>query len=273
MGYVSPKPFSINEYDRCIDYDISVVEGWLVQLSDYINHSACLDNMKIMELGPGSDLGVGLYLLSKGIAEYNAVDCNNLESATPTSFYEAFFDRLYLKDSSIDIDFLRVQLDLCRKGKGSCLKYRVTNDFIFQDIIESNSIDIIFSQAAFEHFDDIPRTIAQISNVAKSGAILIAEIDLKTHSRWIRDKDPLNIYRYGNRIYYLFSFKGIPNRVRPKDYARLLELHGWIDIKIKPLSTWNDDKFKKVSRRLNSQFRAECNQMNYLSCVLCARKL
>jgi len=34
-GYSSPKPFSIDETKRCIEYDIGVVESWLTQLRQY----------------------------------------------------------------------------------------------------------------------------------------------------------------------------------------------------------------------------------------------
>jgi hypothetical protein len=63
----------------------------------------------------------------------------------------------------------------------------------------------------------------------------VAEIDLKTHSRWIRDHDPNNIYRYSNAIYRALWFRGIPNRVRPYEYRAIFEAHGWTNVRITPL--------------------------------------
>ncbi len=81
-----------------------------------------------------------------------------------------------------------------------------------------NSVDLIFSHAAFEHFDDIDATFQKMSDIARPGCKLVSMIDLKTHTRWISDKDPLNIYRYGDLISSLLKFRGTPNRVRPHEY-------------------------------------------------------
>ena len=88
-------------------------------------------------------------------------------------------------------------------------------------------MDIVFSQAAFEHFDDVQRTIQELSAGCSSNAVAIISVDLQTHSRWIRDKDPNNIYRYPDWLYNKFYFKGTPNRVRPYEYKELFEKYGW----------------------------------------------
>ena len=83
----------------------------------------------------------------------------------------------------------------------------MSKDFNIVSAFGESTIDMVFSQAAFEHFDDIESTILQLNKVCKSGATFVAEINLKTHSRWIRDKDPDNIYRYptGFTIYSGFA--------------------------------------------------------------------
>ena len=128
---------------------------------------------------------------------------------------------------------------------------------------------MVFSQAAFEHFDDINATIFQLSKVCRPGAILVAEIDLKTHSRWIRDKDPNNIYRYPNYLYNKFLFRGIPNRVRPFQYKETFERFGWSDISITPLTTCEQNR---AYIGIDKAFVDHINQMDSLSIMLCARK-
>ena len=132
-----------------------------------------------------------------------------------------------------------------------------------------DSIDLVFSQAAFEHFDDVVRTVEQLSIVCKPGATLVAEIDLKTHSRWIRDKDPNNIYRYSNGVYRAFRFRGIPNRVRPYQYRDIFERHGWVNVCVTPL-----EQIKGLDNSIfavNEQFRDARNQLELLSVVICAQ--
>ena len=147
----------------------------------------------------------------------------------------------------------------------------VSKDFNLVSSIGKSKIDLVFSQAAFEHFDDIKETIAQLNKVCKPGAVLVIEIDLQTHSRWIRDEDPNNIYRYSERLYNLFWFSGIPNRVRPIQYRKVFEDNGWTDIQIKPLSKL--DSHNKSYSGMNKSFVHSENQMEYLSIIICARKV
>ncbi|MBN1308394.1 MAG: methyltransferase domain-containing protein [Chitinispirillaceae bacterium] len=171
-------------------------------------------------------MGIGIYLLSKGRCQYNACDVNDLMKSTPDNFYEQLFKKIKIIDSQTDISFLKEQLMKAKTGSISRLNYVVRNNFDFISAFGESTIDLVFSQAAFEHFDNIESTISQISSVCKTGAILVVEIDLKTHSRWIRDKDPNNIYRYQDWLYNIFRFRGIPNRIRPFEYKEALEHFG-----------------------------------------------
>ncbi len=269
-GYSSPKEFDISEIDRCIDYDLKIVDNWLSYLKSYDISDYSISGKNILELGPGSDLGIGIYLISKGCTQYNAFDVNNLIERVPDKFYEKLYQRLKLNKPSLDLDYLKMQFNAMKRKEPSKLKYIVKKEF---DIISSlgvENIDIVFSQAAFEHFDDMDIAISQISQVCRSGARLIVEVDLQTHSRWIRDKDPNNIYRYPRSLYNLFWFSGIPNRIRPFQYKRILEENGWINIKIIPLKTINAENHPKTV--LDKEFLGKNNQMDYLSIIICATK-
>jgi len=274
-GYSSPKPFSINETTKCIEYDISVVESWLSHLQKYQSTSPGnnLKNKRVLELGPGSDLGIGLYLLSKGASEYNAVDVNNLVQSVPNTFYEELFAYLKVNNQEIDESFLRGQLDKLRDGDNDKLNYVCRNDFNIASALNGRKVDIVFSQAAFEHFDNIEDTIGSLSKVTDKGAIAIILIDLQTHSRWIRDVDPINIYRYPAWLYRLFNFRGIPNRVRPYQYKEAFEKHGWSNVTIESDSLLSDHSYNFVKGHLDSKFKPQINQMNYLSVWLYATKL
>lgn len=270
-GYSSPKPFDLTESERCIEYDIQVVEHWLFHLNKYSFADRTLAGKNVLELGPGSDLGIGLYLLSKGCSQYNACDVNNLMASTPDSFYEKFFEKLNdLNHNEKSIDYLWEQLQEIKNGNPSRLNYLVRNDFDIVSAFGKSSIDLVFSQAAFEHFDDIDATVSQLSEVCKPGAILVVEIDLKTHSRWIRDTDPNNIYRYPSWLFNAFWFRGIPNRVRPYQYKAAFECNGWEGVLITPLKQ-TEGRVSSYSG-MNKSFADEKDQMEYLSVMLCARK-
>ena len=76
QGYSTPRTFANTKYDAATKYDIEVVENWLSYLSNY-KSAASIEKMNCLELGPGADLGVGLYLLSKGIDKYNSFDLSH----------------------------------------------------------------------------------------------------------------------------------------------------------------------------------------------------
>ena len=270
QGYSSPKPFDISDTERCIKYDIDVVEHWLHHLEKYTQSANFLHGKNVLELGPGSDFGVGIYLISKGCSRYNACDANDLMKSTPASFYNKFFEALKLLNNQVDIDSLRSDVRSARAGHSSRLNYVVRDDFNLICAFGKTTVDLVFSQAAFEHFDAINETVSQLSSVCKPGAILVAEIDLKTHSRWIRDKDPNNIYRYSSHVYNTFWFRGIPNRIRPFQYKDALERSGWKDISITPLTLLNDAGSRDPCT--NKVFSDPKNQMDYLSIMLCATK-
>lgn len=267
-GYSSPKPFAISEADRCVEYDIHVVDNWLSHLTQYApNHS--ISEKSVLELGPGSDLGIGLYLLAQGCSQYYTCDVNDLMTSTPDSFYDVLFRRLERMNAVVNIGFLKEQLRDAQAGTTSRLHYVVREDFDLVAALGESKIDFVFSQAAFEHFDDIEETIARLTRICRPGAIMVAEIDLRTHSRWIRDKDPNNIYRYQRLVYDAFWFRGIPNRVRPFQYKEALERLGWTDVLITPLTRLTDYASHDGMSRA---FSAESNQMDYLTIILCATR-
>lgn len=269
-GYTTPKPFSVANANKCIEYDMRVVDNWSKRLHDYVGKDDSLSGKNILELGPGSDLGIGIYLLLKGCAQYNACDVNKLMEKTPDSFYQKLFDTISRIDTNNKIEDLKNEFNNFKSGKRSKLNYVVDEKFDFLTAFGKESQDIVFSQAAFEHFDDIESTLQQLNVVCKPDAVLIAEVDLKTHTRWICNKDPNNIYRYSDKTYQKLWFRGIPNRIRPYQYKNMLEKTGWSDVKILPLGKIINNKIAYSG--VNRQFRDEINQMEYLSIVLCARK-
>ena len=269
QGYTSPKPFDVTEIDRCIDYDQRVVDEWLAALHRY-SGSTELAGKNVLELGPGSDLGVGLFLLARGAAKYNACDVNNLVARTPPELYEALFARLRGHANGQDVGALRAELDQQRNSRPSRLNYVVRPDFDLVAAVGPGSIDQVFSQAAFEHFDDIDAVVRQLTQVCKPGARIVAEIDLKTHSRWIRDHDPNNIYRYPDALYNLFHFRGIPNRVRPHQYEEAFARHGWQNIQANALAKVGNGA--SAPSAWSRRFQADVNRMDCLSIMFCATR-
>jgi hypothetical protein len=270
QGYSAPKPFSLSDTDRCVGYDLRVVDEWLGYLAAYQGSEPNLSGKTVLELGPGSDLGIGVYLLARGAAAYCACDIHDLALRAPASFYTALLNRINARVPAADMSLLDSQVQRARTGTASRLRLVVREDFDLTAAFGADSIDLVLSQAAFEHFDDVERTVAGLSVICKSGAMIAAVIDLKTHSRWIRDKDPNNIYRYSDRLYGKFRYRGIPNRMRPYQYKEIFERHGWINTAVTALEMIPDRL--REGRSVNARFKDERSQLECLSVVLCATK-
>lgn len=268
-GYATPKHFDLRQVDRAIEYDIGVVNNWLAHLARYTNNNDLIQNKHILELGPGSDLGAGLYLISLGCDQYSACDVNNLAALVPDIFYDRLIARL-AADGKKDAEALKKVINDNKKNRSARLKYHVNKDFNIVDCVGINTIDLVFSQAAFEHFDDVEKTIQQLSAVCKQGAIAVISVDLMTHSRWIRQKDPNNIYRFPDWFYRLFWYPGMPNRVRPWQYKAYFEQNGWSGLVIVPevMVSGRQSSYEGV----DSRFVDQKNEMELLSVVLCAIK-
>lgn len=250
-GYDSPKPYALDQVDRCIDYDIALAERFEANVGRY--GATSLRGKRVLELGPGSDLGVGLLLIAKGASSYTGFDRNNLASNVPPGFYQRLAARV-------------PEVDLASLTDGR-ISYVTREDFDVSAGITAG-VDVVLSNAAFEHFDDVRSTVRQLTQVANPSTKLVVEIDMQTHSRWIREVDPNNIYRYPKWLYDLFRFPGQPNRWRPDDYVMEFERNGWGDIRLWPENQLDD---RKHSRRVHPAFQRE--KLEWLSFVLCASRV
>jgi len=206
-GYRTPRPFDDSDIDRAIAHDESVVDRWAAR------GDLSFIGMKILELGPGPDLGTGAIMLRRGAASYAAADLFPLAEAASEEFYA----RLSEKIGEFDREALSFTL------------------VSFPDLHElSEKFDLVVSNATLEHIADIPSLFVALSHLLADNGIMCHHVDAKTHMRWLRDRDPLNILRYSDTIYdRLLSFPGAPNRLRAGDYVDAAHRAG-LDTRIVP---------------------------------------
>ena len=273
QGYTQPRPFPNSQIRRAIAYDFEVVRLWTQHLVEYISPAATLEGKTILELGPGADLGTGILTLVCGAKKYNAIDVHNLIEATPQQFYQELLNHIEdnVKDAKVDVDYLRRQLELTLRGQGDKIRYVHDKNFDVS-VFEDEGIDLVVSQAAFEHFDNVEDVVMRLSKVVKAGAVLVAEVDLRTHTRWIRDADPLNIYRYEDSLYDALRFRGSPNRLRPFEYEQILKENGWGNIRIEPMEILDKNYILKTQCKLAGRFQDQKNGMDQLIIAVCATK-
>lgn len=267
-GYRQPRAFAVTNTKKVIAYDREVVDRWRQALEEYLGEATPFSAKRILEVGPGADLGPALLLLAEEAAQsYVAIDINNLIAQTPRSLYEDIFDSMRRLDARV----ARQALDDFTAGHTGKIRYVHDPKFSFKDLADG-SFDRVVSNAAMEHVVDVPKTLHEIDRVTVSGGVVCLHVDLQTHTRVIRERDPLNIYRYSRLLYRLARFSGIPNRIRPHIYQETLEKLGWEDIRIMPVTSVSDKVLKRDQPGLARHFRHAEAQMEILSFLLLARK-
>jgi hypothetical protein len=203
LGYRRPRPFSRGDIERTIDYVLGVVQRW--QRSGLEPRGR-----RILELGPGPDLGTGFVLVSLGAESYTAVDRFPLAANHHADLYAALADRLGV---DVGTTLQRIQYLV----RAIPMRGELTPGF-----------NAFVSNATLEHLADIPGTFSWMKSLEAPRAIHLHVVDPQTHMRWIRPRDPWNILRYPQWMYRLMGFPGVPNRMLASDYlaaARRVGIH------------------------------------------------
>jgi hypothetical protein len=248
-GYHRPRTFSVTDIERVIAYDTGVINHWESSLVKYTKTAQPFVRAKVLEIGVGADLGVGHIVLARGATAYIGVDKNRLIDGAPDELCER----------------LTNALSVSRRNRT-----RPSPTFMHDPEFRLRAVPrdkyLIVSNASFEHVDNVPQTLTDISRITSAGSILCLTVDLQTHTRILRNSDPLNIYRYPSWLYRWMHFPGIPNRVRPWVYEENLKKLGWSDIRIVP-----DIVIKNPKHLLH--FRASRDHMEILQCTILAKRL
>ena len=268
-GYRRPTAFVPTDHGQSVTHVREIVEDWRSSLVRFHGDVGIRD-CDVLELGPGATLGTGVLLAGLGARSYLAVDRFPLSQTTPAAFYEALVASAPLTGS--DPERLRAAADAVIAHATDPVAYAADPAFDIRRAAGERSFDLIVSNAAFEHFDDVDAVIEAVSALARPGARFLAMIDFQTHSRGIRTRDPNGIYRYGSRLYRSLSFPGQPNRCRPERYVAALERCGWIGATVTPVDV-ADPGYAAWSRAgLAPEYRSADAQMDILTGIVLARR-
>lgn len=229
LGYRRPRPFSRDDIERTIEYVRGVVQRW--QRSGLEPRG-----QRILELGPGPDLGTGFVLVSLGAESYTAVDRFPLAANRNADLYAALAGRLGV---DVGATLRRIQyLVRARPMHGE-----LTPGF-----------NAFVSNATLEHLADIPGTFSWMKSLEAPGAIHVHLVDPQTHMRWIRPRDPWNILRYPQWMYRLMGFPGVPNRMLASDYLAEAQRVG-ISLSVIPGDRADEEYLRRVRPFLARAFR------------------
>lgn len=202
QGYVDPRPFSPADVDRTIGHAVGIV--------DLLGECGDVDwsGLRVLEIGPGSDLTTGAVMLSRGAGAYHAVDLFDNRWQAAMGLYERLNQTLGASVSPDDLQFTQTAFPGLPDLTGT--------------------FDAIVSNACLEHVADVPSLFRRLRDFAAPGCRMVHHIDGQTHMRWFCEHDPLNILRYPDSVYRrLLDFPGAPNRLRASDYQLCALDAGW----------------------------------------------
>jgi hypothetical protein len=235
LGYTRPRPFARDDLERTIDHVLGVVKRW---------QSSGLDprDRRILEIGPGPDLGTGFVLVALGAASYTAVDRFPLAASDNAPLYAALADRL-----GVDVAATRQRMH-----------YVVGAIPDRGDL--SPGFDAIVSNATLEHIAEIPETFAWMRSLGTPAAIHVHLVDAQTHMRLVRPHDPWNILRYPGWMYRLMTFPGAPNRWLASDYQAEAQRAGVV-LSVAVVDRADEEYVRRVRPFLAGSFRdrMECD--------------
>lgn len=261
-GYTTPNDVARSDADGQIAYLLDI----FASLRRFMSPDFDLRGRDVLELSPGASRGNGVLFLALGARSYHAIDVFDLAAGEDPAFYERLLAR-FPEGSTADRE--RALSLACAPGSRD-FGYAVGRDFDIPRLAEGRLFDLIVSCAAFEHYDNPAAAIAAMTQVARPGCEAVHIIDLQTHSRWIREQDPNNIYRYSEPLYRLFAFPGQPNRQRPAGYISEFESSGWSDVRFVPSRTIEPALREASLRGLAAPF-AGLDGMTILDGALTAR--
>lgn len=239
-GYTTPNGVAKSDEAGRVAYLLDVFAA----LRRFLPQDFDLRERDVLELSPGASRGNGVLFLALGARSYHAIDVFDLAGDEERDFHGRLLDSFPEGGASDRARARAIAGSLGSREFG----YAVGRDFDIARLAGGRTFDLIVSCAAFEHYDDPAQTVASLTRVARPGCESVHIIDLQTHSRWIRDQDPNNIYRYPEPVYRLFRFPGQPNRRRPSDYMRSFSAQGWSDVRFAPSRTI-DPALREVSLR------------------------
>jgi SAM-dependent methyltransferase len=250
-GYRNPRTFSAAEIARSVEYSVMVCDEWQEECQKHTGIDDVFSGKDVLEAGPGPDVGNGLVMIARGACSYTAIDRFNLVPQTRSEFYEKLLEKLRKEP-----DYERA-LEAYRSfssGTESALRYVWDTEFKLRDL-RDQCYDLVVSRAAMEHFDDVAEFLQATRRKLRPGSWIVSLVDMKTHTRYLRDEDPMNILRYGDWTYRLLGYPGAPNRLRLGDYLDSLERAGFSSITWENDEIVDDDYLRSISPHLNRRYR------------------
>lgn len=194
---------------------------------------------RILEIGPGANLGTGLLFVASGAKKYSGLDLFQGPQLYNRQSYAAAYDLLNLVAPAS----IRVKPEQIYAVEGDRVVFKPERmEYLYPresfDIrLPDGSLDFVFSHSVFEHISDPDRTVMAIAKVLRRGGISAHHFDMRDHTDFSRPLEFLKAdenawrARFAGENAYQYT-----NRRRLSDFVRMIERSGLKILKVEPTS-------------------------------------
>lgn len=213
--------------EESVGYIMTVYDRYLRGAKQY---GVCWESKKVLEVGPGDSLGVALCFVADGAEQVVCLDrfYSERDARQQAKIYSALCQAMTSQQRD------RLFRVLSQRGGQGLVPNTV--EYVWgagieeaSRVLESNTFDVIVSNAVLEHVHNLEAAIAEMRRVLKPGGLVVHEVDLRNHG-WFAWKGPLYFLTIHEALWRAMTSQiGGPNRARFRDYERLLGVHGFSD--------------------------------------------
>ncbi|HLA11547.1 MAG TPA: methyltransferase domain-containing protein [Pyrinomonadaceae bacterium] len=218
---------------RSVTNSVAYIEK---QFADYMKYgglsSHCLRSRRILELGPGDNLGVALKFLAAGAASVVCLDRfhSKRNAEHERAIYQALRESFGFEDKSRFDQAVSLSEVVQFNPQKLQIIYGVSlEEFAQQNTDETETFDLILSCAVLEEIYDPDPVFDAMNRLLARGGSLVHTIDLGDYGMF-RDQGmhPLTFLTISEPIYKrMASDSGLPNRKRLGYYVKKMNEFGF----------------------------------------------
>jgi SAM-dependent methyltransferase len=192
-----------------------------------------LKGKRVLEIGPGVNFGTTLALACHGA---EVLVAERFPSPWDPDYHPKFYarlrDELAAGAPRVDLTPLNAIISQGRYPADRITIYQCSLEEL--SAVPSHSVDLIFSNAVFEHLYDLKAASAQIARITRPGGLGLHQVDFRDHRNPSR---PLEYLLLSDRE-FKWEFKErhgeCGNRFRPLEMRRFFEEAGFVVNEFRP---------------------------------------
>jgi len=216
---------------------------------DYLIHSnlneANLEGMKVLEIGPGENLGLALKLIANGVSKVVCVDKFNslTDGNSQRKIYNHIINNLTEKQKTLSEQALKISNDDCIFNADH-IEY---NNCSVVDLVKKyeNTFDLVISRAVLEHIHNIGDVLEATNKLLTNGGLAIHEVDFRDHGMFtMYGLHELAMYKIDDLTWEKMSSNiGAPNRKTVNYYINFYKNNSY-DVNVNVVRTFNKPEIK-----------------------------